>query len=273
MNFKYFKESYARKMARRVFREYPCSQEIFKLEEEGVVNFANWRNPLAPRKELTQSEVNFFKRFIPSGSLAIDIGSNIGDTTVPMALAAGREGMVLGFEPNPYIFKILQINASLNPDKTNIVPLPYAITDTDGEFYYQSSEASFANGGISAEPTKYHGDFQLSEKIRGVNLDSYLHTYYGDRMSQLSFIKIDTEGYDKEIIRSIQSILKRYKPAVISECFAKLTEAERTDLYTLLAQNGYSLFYFADFLEDTKVEPISTPEEMMRWRHFNLYAV
>lgn len=273
MNFKYLSESIARKKARRIFQEYPSKKELFELKEEGPVDFANWQNPLAPRKILTQEEVNFFKRFIPKGSLAIDIGSNIGDTTVPMALAAGKEGLVLGFEPNPHIFKILQVNAALNPNKTNIAPLPYAITDTDGEFYYNSSEASFANGGISAEPTKYHGSFQLSEKIKGINLEQYLQLHYADRIEQLSFIKIDTEGYDKEIIRSIQPVLKQYKPVIIAECFAKLTEAERGELYNLLVQNGYEVYYFEDFVEDTIVEPIREPHDMMKWKHFNLYAV
>jgi len=49
------------------------------------------------------------------GDLAVDIGANIGDTTVPMALVAGSEGMVLGFECNPVIFEILAVNEKLNP--------------------------------------------------------------------------------------------------------------------------------------------------------------
>jgi hypothetical protein len=40
-------------------------------------------------------------------------------------------------------------NASLNKDKTNIVPINFAISQTEEEFYYISSEASFCNGGIS----------------------------------------------------------------------------------------------------------------------------
>lgn len=273
MNFKYLFDSFARKKARRIFREYPSKKEVFQLKEEGSVEFANWQNPLAPRYDITQEQVNFFKKFIPGGSLAIDIGSNVGDTTVPIALAAGKEGMVLGFEPNPYIFKILTTNSQLNRSKTNIVPLPFAITDNDGEFYYQSSEASFANGGISEQPTRYHGSYTLPDKIRGINLEQYMHTHYADRMDTLSFIKIDTEGYDKEIIRSIQPVLKRYKPAVIAECFAKLDAAERADLYHLLAQNGYKLFYFEDFLENTDVQPITSAADMMKWKHFNLYAI
>lgn len=88
-----------------------------------------------------------------------------------MALAAGKEGIKLGFDPNPYVFKILEINAGLNKDRQNIVPLRYAIAQDEEEFYYISSEASFGNGGISKTREGEHGSFVYPEKIRGVNFD------------------------------------------------------------------------------------------------------
>jgi len=272
MLLKYLKASFARKKARRVFSEYPVEVTTFNLPEEGKVEFANWKNPLTTPIVLTQSEVNFFKRFIPKGSLAIDIGGNIGDTTVPMGLAAGKEGLVLGFDPNPHVFKVLEANAALNKDKTNIVALPYAITDQDGEFYYGSSEASYSNGGISAENNQQHGAFTLPNKVKGINLLQYLHTNYPQYLSKLSFIKIDTEGYDKEIVKSIAGLLEQYKPALECECFRQLTKEERNELYDVIASKGYNLFYFEDFKDTAPTQPI-TRDDMMKWPHFNLYAI
>jgi FkbM family methyltransferase len=40
--------------------------------------------------------------------MIIDIGTYTGDTTVPMALAVGKGGIVLGLEPNQYVYKILE---------------------------------------------------------------------------------------------------------------------------------------------------------------------
>ncbi len=128
MIFNYLKKSFARKRARRIFCEYPIQVSSYHLAEEGTIEFGNWMNPLLGEKVIIQSEVNFFKQFIPKGSLAIDIGGNTGDTTVPMGLAAGKEGLVLGFDPNPHVFKVLDNNAGLNKDKTNIVALPFAIS-------------------------------------------------------------------------------------------------------------------------------------------------
>ena len=82
---RYFKESFRRKKARRFTKEYPARIDSFKLKDEGKIDFANWENPLVISKQITQDMVDFFKKFIKKGDLVIDIGANIGDTTVPMA--------------------------------------------------------------------------------------------------------------------------------------------------------------------------------------------
>lgn len=272
MLLRYLKATFARKKARRFFSEYSYEIERFHLPQSGSIEFANWKNPLVKKFIPTQSNVNFFKQFIPEGSLAIDIGGNIGDTTVPMALAAGKSGLVLGFDPNPHVFKILEANAGLNKELTNIVPLPFAITDKDGDFFYASSEASFSNGGITAEKSTRHGVYTLQQKIHGINLENYLEKNYASRINQLSFIKIDTEGYDKEIIKSIAPLIGKYKPVVIAECFARLTKEERKELFHSLADKGYEVYYFADFEENTATEKIADAAGMNKWEHFNVYA-
>src|SRR6185312_6630146 len=197
----YFKESFRRKKARRITMEYPAKIDSFDLKNEGKIEFANWDNPLLSPKIVSQEMVDFFKKFIKPGDLVIDIGANIGDTTVPMALAAGSSGITLAFDPNPYVFKILQVNASLNKQKQNIVPLLNAISVKNEDFYYVSSEASFSNGAISPTKDSKHGKFVYPDKIKGINLLQFLEANYRERLNDFSFIKIDTEGYDKEIIK------------------------------------------------------------------------
>ena len=141
----YFRKSFQRKRARRITEEYPPTISLIDLPKDGQLEFANWSNPLVPPFVLTQTCVDFFRQFIREGDLVIDIGSNIGDTTVPMALAAGKAGVTLGFDPNPYVFKILQANAALNKNKTNIIPLPYAIAKDEDEFCDECGNQSLKN--------------------------------------------------------------------------------------------------------------------------------
>jgi FkbM family methyltransferase len=270
--FNYFIQSFKRKMARRVFKKYPTVISTFNLEKTGPVEFANWSNPLVLEKDITQAKVDFFKNLAPEGSMCIDIGANIGEHTVSMALAVGKSGMVLSFDPNPIVFDILKANSELNTHLTNIKPFNCAISETDSEYYYNSSEASFSNGGISIEKENNHGKFQLDQKIKGVNLDTFLHQYFEQDLSKLRLIKVDTEGYDKEILKSIAPVISQYKPVIIAECFPKLNTEERIDLFNTIAKHGYDLYYFRDIdrIDDTvKI----TADDMNKWKHFDIYAI
>ena len=109
----YLKLNLKRRKARRITQEYPAIINTFNLKDEGTVDFANWDNPLLSPLKISQEMVDFFKKFIKKGDLVIDIGANIGDTTVLMALAAGNSGITLGFEPNPLVFKILEKNRNI----------------------------------------------------------------------------------------------------------------------------------------------------------------
>jgi len=271
--FKAIIESFRRKRARRFFQEYPYEIQQFQLPEAGVVEFANWQNPLVAPKEIRQEEVDFFKKFIKKGDLVVDIGSNIGQVSVTMALLAGKEGLVLAFDPNPHVFRILEVNAGLNPDKTNIQPQNFAVTDQPAEFFYRSSEASFNNGGISMDDSNYHGRFALPTKVRGIVLEDYLNTHFPDRLPNLTLVKIDTEGYDREVIRSIRGLLETRRPVVISECFSKATTEQRREHFDLLTGLGYRLYQVDDFCENTPVVPVNTAADMNRWKHFDFFAL
>lgn len=270
----YLKRKVVKKKARRITQEYPPKINTFTLSDEGTVDFANWENPLVRPTQITQELVDFFKKFISKGDLVIDIGTNIGDTTVPMALAAGASGLTLGFDPNPIVFKILQKNATLNQGKQNILPLRFAITVKEEQFYYISSEASFGNGGISTTKTSHHGKHIYPEMIRGINLQEYLEQNHNDRLSNLSFIKIDTEGYDKEILKSISGLLKKYKPVVVAESFGKSSREDKSELFDILQGLDYEVFYFEDFNINTKVSKINNSLEIAEWKKtINIYGV
>ena len=270
----YFKESFRRKKARRITQEYPAKIDSFDLKNEGKIEFANWDNPLLSPKFVSQEMVDFFKKFIKQGDLVIDIGANIGDTTVPMALAAGSSGITLGFDPNPYVYKILEINASLNKEKQNIIPLLNAISVKDEDFYYVSSEASFSNGAISPTKESKHGKFVYPNKIKGINLLQFLEKNYMDKLNVFSFIKIDTEGYDKEIIKSIHDLIEKYKPTIVAESFGDSTNEEKIELYDVIAKHGYEIFYFEDFDIYAKIIKLENSREITTWKKtINIYAI
>jgi len=272
--FNYLKNSFLRKKARRITKEYPPIIEDFDLGSFGIYQFANWSNPLVPRITIDRPMIEFYNQFIKDGDLAIDIGANIGDTTVPMAISTSKNGLTIGFDPNPYVFKILEKNSTLNKGLYNLRVHQNAISTKDEEFYFISSEASFGNGGISPTQESIHGRFVYPNKIHGVNLKLFLEQNYPEWLNKLSLIKIDTEGYDKEIIKSIHDLISKYKPVIIAESFGKASDDDKLELFDVIEKNGYNIFYFEDFNINLKVERLLNRSDIIKFKTtVNIYAV
>src|SRR2546428_9429487 len=124
--------------------------EAHDLPREGRIEVARWLHPGAYRVAplQLQAAVDQLRRFLRAGDVAIDIGAHTGDTTLPIALAIGATGLVLGLEPNPYVFPVLERNASLNPAKTKILPLKFAAMRTDGFYEFQYGEEGYCHRGL-----------------------------------------------------------------------------------------------------------------------------
>lgn len=246
--YTYFKESFARKKARRVFQQYGTRIDTFHFENHHVVQFANWLNPLTRPKKITQYELDFFAHYIPKGTMVIDIGANIGDLTVSMAMAAGGNGLVLGIDPNPHVFAVLKENAKLNSGKSNIKPLQLAAAEKETTFYYASSEASMSNGGLIEDfNDTRHGKYKLKEGIQGVHFGRYLEQHYSEWLPKLSLIKTDTEGWDYFVLKTLEPVIAKYRPTIIAEIFHDIDTATREGIFNLLHQYGYTILNAGQF--------------------------
>lgn len=260
------------KQARQGVLEYGSEVKTFEVLGIGKVEFAQWLHPSEKLVELRHSHVEFYRGLAKSGGLIVDIGTHTGDTTVPMALAVGKDGLVIGLEPNKYVFKILEQNASLNKAITSIDAFCFAATKEEGSFIFNYSDASFCNGGFLSEIQNQKHNHNYELEVRGKNLQDFLYANYADRLDKLDLIKIDAEGYDKEILKTIPKILATYKPNLMIECYKKLTPAERIELFNITADCGYTLFYLENFEEGgLKVE--ITREQMNDKKHFEMLAI
>ncbi|NTV84109.1 MAG: FkbM family methyltransferase, partial [Bacteroidales bacterium] len=188
------------------------------------------------------------------------------------ALAVGSKGTVLALEPNPHVYTILQKNSELNPNLTRIIPLCFAATDHDGEFEFNYSDASYCNGGFfQSLKNQKHGHSYIL-KVQGKNLEAYLRKEYAAILPGLCLIKVDAEGYDKEILKSLKPLLTEFRPNIISECNKNLTAEERADLFEVLNSLDYSIKKLEGFSDELQPSSINNAADMMKWQHFDLVA-
>ena len=157
--------------------------------------WALWKNPKCPALPRIK-DCDILALFLELGDFAIDLGAHVGDTTLPISLCTGKEGLVLALEPNPATYKILQANSQLNQGLTNIAPINAAAMSEDGDYVFQYNEASLMNGGYQRGISRLkHASFYKID-VKGFNLSQLLTKNYSDRLKNLKFIKTDLEGSD-----------------------------------------------------------------------------
>ncbi len=252
--------------------EYSTIITHHDIEGVGSISFAQWQHPKEEPVVLSKENIEFYKNLGVEGKLVIDIGTHTGDTTIPMGLAAGKKGLVIGLEPNKYVFKVLEENIRLNISKVNIEAYCFAATEHDGEYIFNYSDPSFCNGGYLSEiETKNHNHFYQLD-VKGKNLQQFLENKYTNRISEIALIKIDAEGYDKEILKTISGILIEQRPVLMVECYKRLNSSEREELFDILEKHQYTLYMLPNF---NSLEKLSRLEriDMHKVKHFEILAL
>jgi FkbM family methyltransferase len=256
-------------------KTYGCVIDALDLPGEGRLDVARWSHPgayrLAPAQ--LQATVDQLRRFLRPGDVAIDIGAHAGDTTLPIALAVGPTGVVLALEPNPYVFPVLQRNASLNLAKTKILPLMFAAMRADGRYEFQYGEEGYCNGGYHEGMSKWLHGSAFTVQVEGRNVPDFLREQHPDLIPRLRFIKIDSEGFDLAILETLAELIRAQRPLLQVEMFSlrKSTPAYRRGLFDFLVTQGYAVHRMEgteNFLGDRV-----TPENLMRWNVFDVFCV
>ncbi len=215
--------------------------------KHGNINYAQWLHPSEKRKSFSNDILDFYSNYIKSGDIVIDVGAHTGDTTLLYALLAGNNGLVLAFEPNEYVFKVLNKNVSINMDNMSILPYQFAVANSNEDLIFNYSDFGFCNGGNLSEFNKFkHGHF-AKLKVQSIDIEKLLRSnFLNDKLSKLSFIKIDTEGNDLYVLKALKDILKEFKPVIQTEIYKLLPVEKRVEIVTLLNSIGYNVFKLDD---------------------------
>lgn len=258
-------------------REYSFDVTTFHLERDGDVEFALWRHPSARRRDeagrgvrITQSMVDALRAFLQPGDAAIDIGAHSGDSTVPIALAVAP-GPVFAFEPNRYAYKVLLANSALNRPRTNIFPLNFAATPTDGDFEFEYSDPGFCNGGLHEGIDRWRHAHFFKLAVKGRNVRELLARQFPNDLSRVRYVKIDTEGFDRVVARSMRDLLAANRPYIKTEMYKHTSEDERRGYFRDLRDLGYNLYKVESEEADYRSNRIDE-SDVMRWSHFDMFA-
>jgi FkbM family methyltransferase len=173
------------------------------------------------------------------GMVAFDLGANLGYYAIMMARLVGESGRVYAVEPFPDSFRLLGENIRRNR-LTNVEIENIAIGPEDGERQLMIAEKSnwhslhvpTLNPGIPWNP-KYARAIAGSLPVSTRSLQSYL----ADK-APLDFLRMDLEGYEVEILRSVASLPRAQtsRLKILFETHPEFYDPLRNDMRSVLEQ-------------------------------------
>ncbi len=169
------------------------------------------------------------KLVLSKGGSVVDGGAHLGYHTRFFSELVGDRGYVYSFEPNPYIFRLLQKGTRF---QGNVIAYQKALSDvaTRSAFYVEPFS-------LSQDSTLGEGRAkQKRVKVESVCLDTFL-----SGIKEIRLIKLDVEGYELQAIRGSAQLIGEFRPWIIFEYVQSASRNDRAIL-SLLKEWGYACF-------------------------------
>jgi len=217
------------------------------------------------RKTYAQEDIELFFRFAqekcgiaPKEGLFLDIGANIGTTTVHVAKNMGPGLQVMAFEPDRLNFQLLTANCEQN-GCGNVKLCNTALSNRSGVmelqvFDYNRGKCKLMTENDAAEQKADNTKSVQTESVPVISLDDYLreNEISGD---QIHYIWMDVEGHESCVIDGMMTLLTAYHPPLLMEFTPKgvpFMEVDDGD-FAMLYQNLSRVY------ENMIVWPINDP--------------
>ena len=168
--------------------------------------------------QYSESEVSVLRTFIRPGDTVLDIGANIGDLTVPMSRFVGDTGRVYAVESHVNTYHVLCANLALNGIQ-NVKALNCFVADS-----------------AQVDTSGPWGKFGYVSEIWGapvVSIDAF-------GIDACSFIKIDVDGKELEVLRSANHLIAKSRPILY---FENDDRAKSADLLDHAMSQHYDLYW------------------------------
>jgi FkbM family methyltransferase len=187
----------------------------FKMSKYGFEFYC--RNNKDDFKVMTIHEDDIIERFLPKdGDTVVDIGAHIGLYTIISSKRVGFNGKVIAIEAHPENFEILNRNIQLN-QLTNVIALNYAAYSEEErlKLYLPSGESGFTK--YNTIMPKFAKRDEKFVEVTANTLDKLLQSngIKTNGISAVSWIKIDVEGAEFEVLKGAHNVLSDSKDITI----------------------------------------------------------
>lgn len=204
-----------------------------------------------------QAHHKLYDRFLPvlakylnPEGIVIDIGANVGDSTIAMLDYCKNNFYCV--EPSSDFYPYLELNFNM---------LPQALSKRLTCF-----KTFIGSRNIKGELIHQNGTARVQSNIESINIDYLpLDNLISADNKFISLIKVDTDGFDYDVLLSGQNVISEDKPILFweNQMFESFQKEGFIRLYEFLIQEGYKHIYVFDnfgnlLLEKTDFENIKS---------------
>lgn len=146
--------------------------------------------------------------------VCIDIGANKGNYT--KALLESTSSKVISFEPLPGAFNKLLGLQSEYPDRLTVINKGVGNNNCELDLHFGESDSELASFSTEVNEIYYVGHSNTNTiKTEIVTLDSFVESLPKESFSQIDLIKVDTEGYEYEVLLGAKNTIEVMRPKFI----------------------------------------------------------
>jgi FkbM family methyltransferase len=192
--------------------------------------------------EREEPDLAVIRGIVEPGSVAVDLGANIGVYTKVLAQLVGPNGRVLSVEPVPDTYRILATNVRRLALR-NVTPVNAAVSDRTGSVTMEIPR--YASGGgnfyqahiVDSRNTSDDGVARIS--VPATTVDDLLSD---DDAARVGVVKCDVEGHELACLAGAKRLLARARPVWLIEASGDpdLPTSSASRVCAILASHGYA---------------------------------
>jgi len=175
--------------------------------------------------------------------VVLDIGANSGAFSL---IAAVNPNMhCFAFEPNPSAYDILRRNIALNNLEGNVEAFQLALAETSGTATLKVPASGEQDGfACIGDPVRFTDWTEFEVPVSTV--DDFVKE---QGIERVDLIKIDTEGCELFVLKGARSLIERWHPYILCECYELNTRQfgyHPSEISKLLSSFGYSQMWVSN---------------------------
>jgi FkbM family methyltransferase len=191
--------------------------------------------------------------WVYEGSTFVDIGANVGVTTLP-ALTVFGFSRAIAVEPAAENLRLLRATLELNDLSHRVTVVDAAMSDREGEVELELCEDNCGDHRVRVRPAAgtFEEERRPSVPVRALTLDALLET-----TDDIGLLWIDVQGHEGQVLFGGGSLLRRGIPTVVEYWPYALDRAGGHD--TLLRVIGEHFSRVIDVSRDEEISSRQLP--------------